>query len=98
MLFHFLALPEHFFPLQGGGGWLELTAGTMEHDGLKNVNNCLNNNIYSYLETTSGQSSNLYLTVIFPTPVLIRHLWQLKTVVSLHWCLIHVVLLLAVGS
>jgi len=25
---------------------------------------------------------------IFSTPVLIRHLWQLKTVVSLHWCLI----------
>ncbi len=26
---------------------------------------------------------------IFSTPVLIRHLWQLKTVVFLHWCLIH---------
>jgi hypothetical protein len=26
-------------------------------------------------------------------PVLIRHLWQLKTVVLLHWCLIHAVLL-----
>ncbi len=26
-------------------------------------------------------------------PVLIRHLWQLKTVVFLHWCLIHSVLL-----
>ncbi len=25
---------------------------------------------------------------IFTTPVLIRHLWQLKTVVILHWCLI----------
>jgi hypothetical protein len=23
----------------------------------------------------------------FSTPVLIRHLWQLKTVVFLHWCL-----------
>jgi hypothetical protein len=31
---------------------------------------------------------------IFSTPVLIRHLWQLKTVVSLHWCLIHAVLFL----
>ncbi len=30
---------------------------------------------------------------IFSTPVLIRHLRQLKTVVFLHWCLIHVVLL-----
>jgi hypothetical protein len=25
---------------------------------LKNVNNCLNTNIYSYLETSGGQSSN----------------------------------------
>ncbi len=30
----------------------------------KNVNNCLNTNIYSYLETSGGQSSNLYLYVI----------------------------------
>ncbi len=30
---------------------------------------------------------------IFSTPVLIRHLWQLKTVVFLHWCLICAVLL-----
>ncbi len=30
---------------------------------------------------------------MFSAPVLIRHLWQLKTVVFLHWCLIHVVLL-----
>ncbi len=29
---------------------------------------------------------------IFPTPGLIRHLWKLKTVVFLHWCLICVVL------
>ncbi len=28
---------------------------------------------------------------IFSTPVLIRHLWQLKTVVFLHWSLIHAV-------
>jgi hypothetical protein len=41
-----------------------------------------------------GQSSNLYLILfIFSTPVLLRHLWQLKTVVCLHWCLIHAVLL-----
>jgi len=31
---------------------------------------------------------------IFSTPVLIRHLWQLKTLVSLHWCLICTVLLI----
>ncbi len=30
----------------------------------KNVNNCLNTNIYSYLETSSGQSSNLFLNVV----------------------------------
>jgi hypothetical protein len=54
----------------------------------KNVNSCLNTNIYSYLETSGGQSSNLYLNVVhFLTPGLIRHLWQLKTVVYLHWCL-----------
>jgi len=29
----------------------------------KNVNNCLNTNIYSYLETTGDQSSSLYLNV-----------------------------------
>ncbi len=30
---------------------------------LKIVNNCLNTNIYSYLETSGGQSSNLYFNV-----------------------------------
>jgi hypothetical protein len=29
---------------------------------------------------------------IFSMPVLIRHLWQLKTVGFLHWCLIHALL------
>ncbi len=28
------------------------------------------------------------------TPVLIRHMWRLKTIVLLHWCLIHAVLLI----
>jgi len=31
---------------------------------LKNVNNCLNTNIYFYLETSGGQSSNLYLIAV----------------------------------
>ncbi len=31
---------------------------------LKNVNNYLITNIYSYLETSGGQSSNLYLNVV----------------------------------
>ncbi len=30
----------------------------------KNVNNCLNTNIYSYLETSGAQCSNLYLNVV----------------------------------
>jgi hypothetical protein len=66
----------------------------MEQHVSKNVNNCLNTNIYSYLETYGGQGSNLYLkAVIFSTLVLIRHLWQLKTVLFWHWCLIHALLL-----
>jgi hypothetical protein len=36
----------------------------MEQRILKNVNNYLNINIYSYLETSGGQSSNLYLNVV----------------------------------
>jgi len=30
----------------------------MEQYTLRNVNNCLNTNIYSYLETSGGQGSN----------------------------------------
>jgi hypothetical protein len=36
----------------------------MEQPVLKNVNNCLNTNIYSYLEISGGQHSNLYLKVV----------------------------------
>jgi hypothetical protein len=36
----------------------------MEQRALKNVNNDLNTNIYSYLETSGGQSSNTYLNVV----------------------------------
>ncbi len=58
----------------------------------KNVDICLNTKIYSYLETSGGQSSNPYLNVVhFSTPELIRNLWQLKTAVFLHWCLIRAV-------
>ena len=58
----------------------------MEQCALKNVNNYLNTNIYSYLETSGGQNANLYLSVVhFLTPVLIRYLWQFKSVVCLHW-------------
>ncbi len=36
----------------------------MEQRSLKNVNNYLNTNIYSYLETSGGQSYNIYLNVV----------------------------------
>ncbi len=36
----------------------------MEQHALKIVNNCLNTNIYSYLETCGGQSYNLYLNIV----------------------------------
>ncbi len=36
----------------------------MEQRALKNVNDCLNINIYSYLETSGGQISNPYLNVV----------------------------------
>jgi hypothetical protein len=36
----------------------------MEQWAFKNVKNCLNTNIYSYLETSGVQSSNLYLNVV----------------------------------
>jgi len=36
----------------------------MEQHALKNVNNYLNTNIYSYLETSGGHSSNLYLNIV----------------------------------
>ena len=36
----------------------------MEQHALKNVNNCINTNTYSYLETSGGQSSNPYLNVV----------------------------------
>jgi len=38
--------------------------GRMEEHTLKNVNKCLNTNIYSYLETSGVQSSHPYLNVI----------------------------------
>ncbi len=36
----------------------------MEQCTFQNVNDCFNTNIYSYLETSGGQSSNLYLNVV----------------------------------
>jgi len=67
----------------------------MEQHLFLNVKNCLNANIYSYLEMSGGQSSSLYkmLLIFFSTPILIGHLWQLKTFIFLHWCLTCAVLL-----
>ena len=36
----------------------------MEQHTVKNINNCFNTNINSYLETSGGQSSNAYLNVV----------------------------------
>jgi hypothetical protein len=36
----------------------------MAQNPLKSVNNYLSNNFYSYIETSGGQSSNLYLNVL----------------------------------
>ncbi len=36
----------------------------MEQHALKDANNCLNTNIYSFLETYGGQSFNVYLNVV----------------------------------
>ncbi len=72
-----------------------LIFGTIEQHALNVVNNCLNTNIFAYLENSVSQSSSLYLKVVhFLTPVLIRHLWQLKIVIFLYWCRIHFVLLI----
>ncbi len=37
----------------------------MEQRTFKNLDSCLNTNIYSYLETSGGQSSNLTLNVVY---------------------------------
>jgi hypothetical protein len=42
----------------------ELVVTTVTTNALENVNNCMNTNIYSYLDTSGGQSSNPYLNVV----------------------------------
>jgi hypothetical protein len=37
---------------------------SMEQHTLRNVNNCLNTNIYSYSETSGDQSCNLYINFV----------------------------------
>jgi hypothetical protein len=50
----------------------------MEQGALNFVNNCLNTNIYTYLETSGGQSSNLYINVahFFNICVILRQLFS----------------------
>jgi hypothetical protein len=54
---HFLWCPLHYMLKQ------KIVLPIEQRD-LKNVNNCLNTNIYSYLETSGAQRSNLYLNVV----------------------------------
>jgi hypothetical protein len=48
----------------------------MEWQALKNVNNCLNTNIYNCLETSSGKGYNLYLNDVhfFPPVLMEQHI------------------------
>jgi hypothetical protein len=57
-------LPSHYAECRGALQTVEEVLSTMEQHTLKNANNCLNTNIYSYLETSGGQSSNAYLNVV----------------------------------
>jgi hypothetical protein len=41
--------------------WSKNISKIMEQHAFKNVNNCLNTNIYPFLETSGGQNSNPYL-------------------------------------
>jgi hypothetical protein len=51
------------FPLQYEQ-YLVFDTVQMEQRALKNVNNCLFTNVYSYLETSGGISYNPYLNVV----------------------------------
>jgi len=51
--------------LEVNGQENDLSSRNNHHNGTAHFkNSCLNNNIYSYLETSSGQSSNQYLNVV----------------------------------
>ncbi len=52
-----------------------------------------NHNMFT-IQATGGHDSNILLKLFsFSTPVLIRHMLELNTVVFRHWCLLHVPLL-----
>jgi hypothetical protein len=52
------------FPIANVNRPLNVDLIPLEQLTLKIANNCLNTNIYSYLETSDGQSLNLYLNVV----------------------------------
>jgi hypothetical protein len=63
---------------------------------LKNVINYLNTNIYSYLETSGGQSFNLCFNVVhFLNTSVNKMSVAARTVVFLHWCLLYVALFIS---
>jgi hypothetical protein len=64
------------------GEWIS----ELKQQALINVNNCFNT------ETSGGQISNQNLYLLFSTPMLIRYLGRLKTLVFLHWRLICAIL------
>ncbi len=53
---------------------MQAVINVLEKRALKNVHNCWNTNIFSYLETSGRKSYDLLFN--FSTTVLIRHLWQ----------------------
>ncbi len=52
---------EFYIPNSIAGTYTIKQCVLMDQRALKNVHNCLNTYIYSYLETSTGQSSNVYL-------------------------------------
>jgi len=59
-----IVLPKNVIESHKQSSFLCCGINRIEQRTLKNVNSCLNTNIYSYLETSGGQSSNLYLNVV----------------------------------
>ncbi len=53
---------EKWFEIRQANVWNQFDK--MEQHALKNVNNCLYTNVYSYLETSGDISYNLYLNVV----------------------------------
>ncbi len=63
LLFGYLEL-DHPLSTLSSNCPIRLVITTMKQCASKYVNNCLNTNIYSYVEASGGQSSHLYLNVV----------------------------------